>query len=144
MFPTRAVLSKASRAPLTSKRGPKDYYKGNRQSYLPGGLRTGPPGKHVIRGKAKYRIDDTKVRVFVAPSQDKINNSLLKPYVARNVYLSDHELLKTHKPKANAALPSYWAMGPGGLTAEHYLKVMRDHNKEEHEQVGEPAETQKA
>ena len=29
MFPTVARLSKASRAPLTPKRGNKDYYKGN-------------------------------------------------------------------------------------------------------------------
>lgn len=43
------------------------YLSGTRQAFLPGGHRTGAPGKHVIRGKAKYRLDDEKVRVYVAP-----------------------------------------------------------------------------
>ena len=100
MFPTRVALSKASRVPLTSKRGPKDFYKGkyaisflchlltvftgNRQSSLPGGPRTGPPGKHVIRGKAKYRIVDEQVRVFVAPPIEKINNSPVRFRLSTN------------------------------------------------------------
>jgi len=95
MFPTLARLSKASRLPLTPKRGNKDYYKGKstywkvslrlltghlattgtRQAYLPGGHRTGAPGKHVVRGKAKYRLLDEKVRFFVAPPVEEINAS---------------------------------------------------------------------
>ena len=67
MIPTAVRASKASRAPLTPKRGNKDFYKGTRQAFLPGGRRTGAPGKHVVGGKAKYRLIDEKVRVFVAP-----------------------------------------------------------------------------
>ncbi|KAH8117580.1 hypothetical protein DFH11DRAFT_1575881 [Phellopilus nigrolimitatus] len=69
MKPTLACLSKASRRPLTPKRGNKDYYKGNRQASLPG-LRTGAPGTYFGRGNAAYKLDDEKVRVFVAPPVD--------------------------------------------------------------------------
>ncbi|GBE85340.1 hypothetical protein BKA93DRAFT_362602 [Sparassis latifolia] len=78
MFPTLVRLSKASRRTLTAKRGNKDYYKGTRQATLPGGHRTGAPGKHVIGGKAKYRLIDEQVRFFVAP-----------PYVAVGFRLKD-------------------------------------------------------
>ena len=97
MFPTLARLSKASRLPLTPKRGNKDYYKGKltsamlsfllkdrlmapgtRQAYLPGGHRTGAPGKHVVRGKAKYRLLDENVRFFVAPPVEEINGSMVR------------------------------------------------------------------
>ncbi|KAF8690947.1 hypothetical protein AX14_002874 [Amanita brunnescens Koide BX004] len=113
MFPTVSRLSKASRRPLTPKRGNKDYYKGTRQAYLPGGLRTGAPGKHVVGGKAKYRLLDEKVRVFVAPPLEKISNSLLKPYVSVSVRLT--------KGEERAAFGKFY--GPRGLTAEHFLKV---------------------
>ncbi|TRM62313.1 hypothetical protein BD626DRAFT_433118 [Schizophyllum amplum] len=92
MLPTAVRLSKASRRPLTSKRGNKDYYKGTRQAFLPNGTRTGAPGKHVVGGKAKYRLIDEKVRVFVAPPLEQIINSPLKPYVAQNAHLSKNEL----------------------------------------------------
>lgn len=72
---------------------------GTRQAFVPGGgHRTGPPGKHVIGGKAKYRVLDEKVRYFVSPGADVLNISAvsdlahsrrhsdiaeqLKPYVA--------------------------------------------------------------
>lgn len=45
---------------------------GTRQAALPGGLRTGAPGKHVVKGKAKYRLVDEKVRYFVAPPIEDI------------------------------------------------------------------------
>jgi large subunit ribosomal protein L41 len=48
---------------------------GTRQAYLPGGHRTGAPGKHVVRGKAKYRLLDENVRFFVAPPVEEISNS---------------------------------------------------------------------
>jgi hypothetical protein len=51
------------------------YSTGTRAAFLPGGHRTGAPGKHVISGKAKYRVIDEKVRYFVAPSIESINNS---------------------------------------------------------------------
>ncbi|KAF8920549.1 hypothetical protein CPB85DRAFT_1271834 [Mucidula mucida] len=124
MFPTLARLSKASRRPLTSKKANKDFYKGTRQGALPGGPFTGAPGKHVVRGKAKYRLVDEQVRVFVAPPIDVIRNSPLKPYVARTVFLSDQELLKETRRMTDR--PQYWAagMGPGGLSPERYLDVL--------------------
>lgn len=75
MRPTSRLLG-ASRLPLTTKRGNKDYYKGTRQSYVPGaGHRTGPPGVHVVKGKAKYRIVDEQVRYFVSPGVERIEGS---------------------------------------------------------------------
>ena len=52
---------------------------GTRQAFLPGGYRTGAPGKHVVRGKAKYRLCDEKVRYFVAPPIEDIRNSPVRP-----------------------------------------------------------------
>jgi len=109
MFPTAIRLSKASRRPLTPKRGNKDYYKGTRQAFLPGGHRTGAPGKHVVRGTAKYRLIDEKVRIFIAPSIQEINNTLLKPYVSVAV-----KLTKGEKKDVFGKLPQ------GGLTGSHY------------------------
>ncbi|KAI0730027.1 hypothetical protein C8Q72DRAFT_776758 [Fomitopsis betulina] len=90
MFPTLVRLSKASRLPLTPKQGNKDFYKGTRQAFVPG-LRTGAPGKHVVRGKAKYRLIDEKVRVFVAPAIETIQNTNLRPYVSLKVKLSPEQ-----------------------------------------------------
>ncbi|OSC98600.1 hypothetical protein PYCCODRAFT_1417491 [Trametes coccinea BRFM310] len=112
MFPTRACLSKASRRALTPKRGNKDYYKGTRQAFLPGGHRTGAPGEHVVRGKAKYRLVDEKVRVFVAPPIEEIRSSALKPYVSTQVKASR---------EFNKEL--YGKLPRGGLTGEHYYKI---------------------
>ncbi|KAF8837286.1 hypothetical protein BDN67DRAFT_909528 [Paxillus ammoniavirescens] len=82
MHPTLACLSKASRRALTPKRGNKDFYKGTRQATLPGGLRTGAPGRFVIRGTAKYRLLDEKVRVFVGPGIEEISNSEVRsPFI---------------------------------------------------------------
>jgi len=109
MFPTLVRLSKASRRPLTPKRGNKDYYKGTRQAYLPGGHRTGAPGKHVVRGTAKYRLIDEKVRVFIAPSIEEINNTPLKPYVEISAKLTKRQIKDV-----------YGKLPQGGLTASHY------------------------
>lgn len=77
MRPTSSLRG-ASRLPLTPKRGNKDFYKGTGQSYAPGGgQRTGPPGKFVVGGKAKYRIVDSKVRYFVGPGVDRIDSSMV-------------------------------------------------------------------
>ncbi|KAG8997567.1 hypothetical protein FRB94_007591 [Tulasnella sp. JGI-2019a] len=112
MFPSRAALSKASRFPLTSKRGNKDYYKGTRAAALPGGHRTGAPGKHVVGGKAKYRLIDEKVRYFVAPSIEDIVNSPLKPYVHVSTVMPDKAALYGKLPR-------------GGFNGEHYLKIAK-------------------
>ncbi|GLB36968.1 putative mitochondrial ribosomal protein L27 [Lyophyllum shimeji] len=130
MFPTVARLSKASRRPLTPKRGNKDYYKGTRQAFLPGGLRTGAPGKHVIGGKAKYRLLDDKVRVFVAPPLDEILNSPLKPYVSVGVRLSREETQAALGPFEDSR----------GFSPEHLLKVAREHAAAE--EASEPEKRQ--
>ncbi|KAF5386254.1 hypothetical protein D9615_002630 [Tricholomella constricta] len=122
MFPTVARLSKASRRPLTTKRGNKDYYKGTRQAFLPGGLRTGAPGKHVIGGKAKYRLIDEQVRVFVAPPLEELLSSPLKPYVSVGVFLS--------KKESRAAFGRFRG---SGLSPEHLLRVARQKTVEEPE-----------
>ncbi|KAF9446839.1 hypothetical protein P691DRAFT_803334 [Macrolepiota fuliginosa MF-IS2] len=114
MFATLVRCSKASRRPLTSKRGNKDYYKGTRQAFLPGGHRTGAPGKHVIGGKAKYRLVEEKVRVFVAPPVTEIESTPLKPYVSRSVYLS-----KSEKHAVYGKLPA------GGLQGQQLLDLAR-------------------
>ncbi|KAI6148491.1 hypothetical protein BKA82DRAFT_992282 [Pisolithus tinctorius] len=88
MFPTAARLSKASRRPLTPKRGNKDFYKGTRQAALPGGHRTGAPGRFIVRGSGKYRLLDEKVRVFVAPHVTDINQCELKPYVHTETHVT--------------------------------------------------------
>ncbi|KAA1472401.1 hypothetical protein DENSPDRAFT_838659 [Dentipellis sp. KUC8613] len=113
MFPTLACLSKASRRALTPKRGNKDFYKGTRQAYLPGGHRTGAPGKHVVSGKAKYRLVDERVRFFVAPPVEEINNSPLKPYVHLDVKLTNAQ-----KKEVYGKLPR------GGMTGEHYFATV--------------------
>ncbi|KAF5392538.1 hypothetical protein D9757_002156 [Collybiopsis confluens] len=123
MLPTAARLSKASRRPLTTKRGNKDYYKGTRQAFLPGGHRTGAPGKHVVRGKAKYRLLDEKVRVFVAPPIEAIETSPLKPYVHTSVHLS--------KSQESAAYGKFKTVG--GLTPEHYFHLLRTNAANKHQ-----------
>lgn len=132
------IAQGASRLPLTSKRGNKDFYKGKlgrasspvsladspstgtRQAFVPGGgHRTGPPGKHVIGGKAKFRVMDEKVRYFVSPGADVLNISAvsgsrvwrdlcsyhlhlqLKPYVAT----TNPALLKDRYRASNPYIP---------------------------------------
>ncbi|KAK1234919.1 hypothetical protein PQX77_001881 [Marasmius sp. AFHP31] len=130
MFPTVARLSKASRRPLTTKRGNKDFYKGTRQAFLPGGHRTGAPGRHVVRGKAKYRLIDEKVRVFVAPPIEDIRNSPLKAYVSTAVHLKESEKRAAYGRFKEA----------GGLTPQHYLQMLRENAQRDQEGARELAE----
>ncbi|CAE6440366.1 unnamed protein product [Rhizoctonia solani] len=118
MIPTRAVFSKASRLPLTPKHGNKDFYKGTRAAYLPGGHRTGAPGKHVIGGKAKFRVVDEMARYFVAPPIQDIINSLLKPYVRTGTKLS-----LTEQEEAYGKLPQGRF---GGLEYLRLSKALHD------------------
>ncbi|KAI6043878.1 hypothetical protein EDC04DRAFT_2645827 [Pisolithus marmoratus] len=110
MFPTAARLSKASRRPLTPKRGNKDFYKGTRQAFLPGGHRTGAPGRFIIRGSGKYRLLDEKVRVFVAPHITEINRCELKPYVHTETHVttSQRKDLYSLMPLAPGAPSPRW------------------------------------
>ena len=63
---------------------------GTGQSYVPGGgHRTGPPGKHVVRGKGKYRLVDEKVRYYVGPGVEALEAASTKgvsPFHATNSY----------------------------------------------------------
>ena len=99
---------------------------------LPGGHRTGAPGKHVVRGKAKYRLIDEQVRYFVAPSIEDIANSSVsglfpgcsstgaytfflkfKPYVHVSTRMLDRSAVFGKLPR-------------GGLNGDHYLKIAQD------------------
>lgn len=51
-------------------------FAGSGQAYVPGGgHRTGPPGKHVIGGKAKFRVMDDKVRYYVGPGAEILDST---------------------------------------------------------------------
>ncbi|KAL7416352.1 hypothetical protein BDY24DRAFT_336927 [Mrakia frigida] len=84
MRPTLVTLSKASRFPLTSKHGNKDYYKGTGQAQPPGvGFRTGAPGKFVTKGTGSYRIVDEMVRIFIGPGfQEEGKSTFLRSEVS--------------------------------------------------------------
>ncbi|KAI9429313.1 hypothetical protein H4582DRAFT_1380535 [Lactarius indigo] len=129
MFPTLARLSKASRLPLTPKRGNKDYYKGTRQAYLPGGHRTGAPGKHVVRGKAKYRLCDEKVRFFVAPPIEDIKSSPVRPKCV-DIGLHTETVFGQLRPYVDLGVrlttgqrrEIFGKLPRGGMTGEHYFE----------------------
>jgi hypothetical protein len=59
---------------------------GTRQANLPGGRRTGPPGKFI--GNGHYVLQDDQVRVFVAPTVAELARTPLRAYVAAGVRLS--------------------------------------------------------
>lgn len=70
---------------------------GTGQAYVPGGgHRTGPPGKHVIGGKAKFRIQDEKVRYYVGPGLQVMENTevsiLLRGHHILGIILNIFEL----------------------------------------------------
>ena len=99
---------------------------------MPGGHRTGAPGKHVISGKAKYRLLDEKVRVFVAPPIEDIEQSPVRMNTASNTdshsnYLRVLQLkayVSTKVPVSRSFTQELYGKLPrGGLTAEHYYKI---------------------
>lgn len=65
----------------------------------------------MIRGKAKYRLCDEKVRFFVAPPIEDIRNSPLRPYVDLGVRLTTAQ-----RREIFGKLPR------GGMTGEHYFE----------------------
>lgn len=52
---------------------------------LPGSYRSGAPGAHVVKGKAKYRLVDEQVRYFVAPPVEEIENSPVRASVVPSI-----------------------------------------------------------
>ncbi|WWC61456.1 mitochondrial 54S ribosomal protein mL41 [Kwoniella dejecticola CBS 10117] len=115
MRPT-SIIAGASRLPLTPKRGNKDFYKGTGQSRVPGGgHRTGPPGVHVVKGKAKYRVLDDKVRVFVGPGAKVLEETELRPYVGTQEMLDPSKgTTKFFNPysKASSSRPRFPSFSP--------------------------------
>jgi len=84
---------------------PNEEFIGTRQAFLPGGPRTGAPGRHVIRGRAKYRLVDEQVRVYVAPPIEEIESSSVCTYFlwrARSIDTHPVEALCSHRQEAQA------------------------------------------
>lgn len=111
------------------------FRSGTGQARLPGGHRTGAPGKHVIGGKAKYRLVDEKVRVYVAPPIEVINASPVRPhfrlhFISR-LTCSLAETVRLERRLVNAQRTT-WAAGkiprrrarrgilPPGISSVHY------------------------
>lgn len=102
---------------------------------MPGGHRTGAPGKHVVRGKAKYRLVDEQVRVFVAPPIEQIQNSTVRALygLSWNMRPMECRLLAQLKAYVSTTVPVsrsfneelYGKLPHGGLTGEHYFKIAR-------------------
>ncbi|ORY23706.1 hypothetical protein BCR39DRAFT_548842 [Naematelia encephala] len=83
MRPSEVLLG-AMRLRWTTKMGNKHYFKGTRQAFVPGeGRRTGLPGKHSVKGRGKFQIDDHLVRYYVSPGAEALANTEFKPYVHR-------------------------------------------------------------
>lgn len=153
MKPSTSILG-ASRLPLTPKRGNKDFYKGKsihlwhlgadadgkgtRQSYVPGGgHRTGPPGRHVVQGKAKYRLLDTRVRYFVGPGAEAMASTEVRPLVLPAFQGDADEKLRPYVSTQNPSLPSTslpsFSPNPdrpsGGFTIPAYTKFSRQYQR---------------
>nr|GAT42429.1 predicted protein [Mycena chlorophos] len=119
MQPTAVRLRLQPRRPLLSFRANKDYYKGNRQSALPG-HRTGAPGVHVNR-RVGYKLLESRVRVFVAPPIQDILESPLKPYVEPRT-----------RPKQKQGVFS--DMPDGGMNPAYFLQTARKYHLERAQQ----------
>ncbi|KAL8280655.1 hypothetical protein RQP46_006978 [Phenoliferia psychrophenolica] len=117
--PTLALLSKASRAPLTSKGGNKEFYKGT--GSFPG---LGPKrqGRHGGRSKAPYILMPERMRTFVVP--EGLNTSSLKPYVARETKIKDAPNdWPTADSKPDRDSKRGGLFGPRGFDGEYYLQL---------------------
>ncbi|KAM0787752.1 hypothetical protein ACM66B_003809 [Microbotryomycetes sp. NB124-2] len=119
--PTLAALSKASRAPLSSKQANKNFYKGT--GSFPG---LGPKrqGRHGTRSKAPYILMPERMRTFVVPPA--LDKSELRPYVARTVKIHEHEdswPLADSKPDKNSRKGG--TFGPRGFDGEYYIQLAK-------------------
>ena len=106
------------------------------------------PGKHVIRGRAKYRLLDEKVRVFVAPPIEEIvaspvSHSVVCSSVVSNFKPSSPQLKpyvsigkKLSTDQERAVFSKFH--GVGGITPAHFLRVAREHTFAK-ENPGSPA-----
>ncbi|GAA5997904.1 mitochondrial 54S ribosomal protein mL41 MRPL27 [Rhodotorula paludigena] len=114
-----AALSKASRAPLSSKQANKEFYKGT--GSMPG---LGPKrqGRHSPGSKAPYILMPERMRTFVVPTT--LNASTLKPYVSKEVKVDPRA---TNWPMADTK-PSFDSkrgglFGPNGFDGHYYLQL---------------------
>ncbi|WRT66837.1 uncharacterized protein IL334_003800 [Kwoniella shivajii] len=128
MRPT-SILAGASRLPLTPKRGNKDFYKGTGQSRVPGGgHRTGPPGVHVVKGKAKYRVLDEKVRVFVGPGAKVLEETELRPYVGTHQLINaSQNITQFFNPysRGSSSRPKFPSFSPMPIPSSESSKLTR-------------------
>ncbi|KAK4046986.1 Homoserine dehydrogenase [Microbotryomycetes sp. JL201] len=119
--PTLALMSKASRAPLTSKQANKNFYKGT--GSFPG---LGPKrqGRHGTRSKAPYILMPERMRTFVVPPA--LDQSDLRPYVAKAVKIHEHQdswPMADSKPDKNSRKGG--TFGPRGFDGEYYIQLAR-------------------
>ncbi|PWN95874.1 hypothetical protein FA09DRAFT_321993 [Tilletiopsis washingtonensis] len=88
--PTLALLSKASRLPLSSKKGNKDFYKGTRTPNVLLRKRIALADKHGMQlydefgrpatwNKRTHRIDEARVPAYIVPPG--LADTPLRPYV---------------------------------------------------------------
>ncbi|GAA6049660.1 hypothetical protein JCM3770_005057 [Rhodotorula araucariae] len=119
MRATLSLLSKASRAPLTSKQANKEFYKGT--GSFPG---LGPKrqGRHSPRSKAPYILMQERMRTFVVP--DNLNTCGLKPYINKEVKVdpraSNWPMADT-KPSLDSKRGGLF--GPNGFDGHYYLQL---------------------
>ncbi|TKA54285.1 hypothetical protein B0A53_03377 [Rhodotorula sp. CCFEE 5036] len=120
MRATLAALSKASRAPLTSKQGNKEFYKGT--GSMPG---LGPKrqGRYAAGSKAPYILMRERMRTFVVPQG--LDSSDLKPYVSKMVDVdaaraSNWPPAET-KPDPHSRRGGLY--GPNGFDGHYYLQL---------------------
>ncbi|GAA5989693.1 hypothetical protein JCM10908_000593 [Rhodotorula pacifica] len=120
MRATLAALSKASRAPLTSKQGNKEFYKGT--GSMPG---LGPKrqGRYAAGSKAPYILMRERMRTFVVP--EGLDSSDLKPYVSKMVDVdaaraSNWPAAET-KPDPHSRRGGLY--GPNGFDGHYYLQL---------------------
>ncbi|SGY48684.1 BQ5605_C001g00680 [Microbotryum silenes-dioicae] len=118
--PTSPVLSKASRLPMMSKQGNKNYYKGT--GSMPG-LGPKAQGRHGGRGKAPYILMAERMRTFVVPLG--LNTTDLKPYVAKEVKLDTKDgLWPMAATKGEDQCSKRGGLyGPKGFDGEYYLQL---------------------
>ncbi|TNY22736.1 hypothetical protein DMC30DRAFT_348524 [Rhodotorula diobovata] len=106
MRSTLALLSKASRAPLTSKQANKEFYKGT--GSFPG---LGPKrqGRHSPGSKAPYILMQERMRTFVVP--DNLNSCGVRPTFLALCFLKrfGKHSTDTLTPAATAQLKPYVA-----------------------------------
>ncbi|GAA6022577.1 hypothetical protein JCM10207_006592 [Rhodosporidiobolus poonsookiae] len=119
MRATLSLLSKASRAPLTSKQANKEFYKGT--GSLPG---LGPKrqGRHGGRGKAPYILMEERMRTFVVP--EGLNSTELKPYVSKEVKVDVRDgswPMADTKESFDSKRGGLY--GPNGFDGHYYLQL---------------------